>query len=294
MRGINLVASAFIVWSVSFHAQETPQHDSVMVRARVQHGGTSATVLAHQARPLHSAISAVAEEYGWLVEFEDPPYRSRYDLVDDTDPQWRANHPLDKSVTRIAGEAFQSQYEEGPDLTTDLGEERVLTKIVSDYNASGNPGRFFVRRESESRYAVIGQSVKDDNDRDQEVPAILDTPVSVASQTRGAIETVELILNALSAKTGQKVALMSYPANIFRPAQVTIGGTDVTARQLLLQTLDQASDRYTMMWSLLFGSDENTYFLNVTVRSQVKTDPNGRQGLTPVHRPKPGGAPSTR
>jgi hypothetical protein len=287
MRRIIVVASAFIFLSFCAYAQQTPQNDSVMVRGRVQHAGTSATVLAHQSRPLHSAISAIAEEYGWLVEFEDPPYRSRYDLVDSTDPEWRANHPLEKGVTRIAGEAFQSQYQEGPDLATASGEERVLTKVVTDYNKSGNPGKFVVRRESESRYAVIGQSVKDDNDRDQEVPAILDTPVSVASQTRGARETVQLILSTLSARTGQKVALMSYPANIFRTAQVTIGGTDVTARQLLLQTLDQASERYTMRWSLLFRFDENTYFLNVTVCSQVNTDPNGRQWLAPVLRSKP-------
>jgi len=50
---------------------------------------------------------AVSEEYGWLIDFEDLPYYSSYDLVDDTDPAWRAAHPGAKGSTAQQGAAFQ-------------------------------------------------------------------------------------------------------------------------------------------------------------------------------------------
>jgi hypothetical protein len=255
-----------------------------MIFAKVEHDTNTATVLAHQARPLQSALDAVEKEYGWVIDFEDPPYRSHFDLVDNTDPAWRASHPLEKGVTRIAGEAFQSQFPDGPDVNTAAGEERALNKIISDYNASGNPGKFILRRESEGRYAVIGQTVKDDNGGDREVSSILDTPISIPSQTRGGIQTVELILSTLSLKSGQHAALMSYPANVFRPARITIGGSDVPARQLLVQALDQMDSWYTMMWDLLFSFDQNTFFLNVGVQSKVMISPTGKKRLVAVHR----------
>ena len=264
MRVMSVIVSAAIAWSVCACAQQTPQPGSVMLHAHVLHDKTSVLVLAHQARPLQSALAAIAEEYGWVIDFEDPPYRSRYDLVDNTDPQWHANHPSEEGVTRIAGEAFESEFQEGLDIGTPSGEERVLNKIVSDYNTSGNPGKFAVHREGRGRYAVIGKFIKDESGRDRHVSAILDTPVSIATQRLSAMQAVALILDVLSVRTGQRVALMDFPVNAYNAAEVTVGGADETARHLLLQTLDQTDTA--LRWDLLFDNDSNTYFLTVSVR----------------------------
>ena len=74
-----------------------------MDRGVITYTGNAATVRANNARPLEQAIEAVREQYGWTVDFEDPPYESAYDLVDSTDPQWRKEHPTAKGVRRIAG-----------------------------------------------------------------------------------------------------------------------------------------------------------------------------------------------
>jgi hypothetical protein len=59
----------------------------------VQHHGAAGTLISNDPRPLMQAIEAISQEYGWTVDFEDPPYRSHFDLVDDTDSAWRANYP---------------------------------------------------------------------------------------------------------------------------------------------------------------------------------------------------------
>jgi hypothetical protein len=248
--------------------QQTSPSDGVMRFAVVQHGEGSAParVIAHEARPSQSALSAVAREYRWILYFEDPPYYSRhYDVVDDTDPKWRASHPAEKGALRIAGGAFESRYREGPDIHSSAGEEAALRTIVSDYNASGNPGKFILRRMGEG-YAVIGHAVKDDNGRDQEVSAILDTPISVPPQTRDPREAINLILETLSATTHRKFVFMSYPQNIFYSAgQVDFGGKDVPARKLLVEVLDGTCSWCLLQWDLLYDPDMNAFSFLVNV-----------------------------
>jgi hypothetical protein len=225
---------------------------------------------------LQSALSAVAREYGWILYFEDPPYYSHYDVIDDTDPKWRANHPAEKGALRIAGGAFESRYQEGPDIRRSAGEEATLKSVVSDYNAGGkNPGKFFVRRMGEG-YAVIGQAVKDESGRDQEVRAILDTPISIAPQTRDPREAVRLILTTLSARTKRRFVLMSYPLNIFRSAgQVDFGGKDIPARKLLVEILDETCSWCVLQWDLLYDPDLDAFCLNVNVATQAKMNTQG-------------------
>jgi hypothetical protein len=265
--------------------QQTLPSDGLMRLAVVEHGDGSAKVKAHQARPLQSALSAVALEYGWILYFEDPPYYSHYDVVDATDPEWRKSHPGEKGALRIAGEAFESHYREGPDIRAAAGEETTLKSIVSDYNASGNPGKFVVRRMGEG-YAVIGRAVKDENGRDQEVSAVLDTPISVPRQTRDPREAVKLILTTLSAATKRKFVFMSYPSNIFGSAgPVDFGGKDMPARKLLAEVLGQTCTWCFLQWDLLYDPDMNAFSLLVNVPAQAKTNAQGYTRLVPV-RPK--------
>src|SRR5256885_12438357 len=124
------------------------RHSRYMERAEVRRLTDSISVTANDARPLAQTVTALSEEFAWVIDFEDPPYYSKYDLVDDTASQWRAAHPSAKGVTVIAGDTFQTQFPESPNATSSLpGEEHILDKVVSDYNASTNPGRFSVRNE---------------------------------------------------------------------------------------------------------------------------------------------------
>jgi len=229
------------------------------------------------------AIITISQEYGWTVDFEDPPYRSHLDLVDDTDPVWRANHPNAKGVTRVSGGLFQSNFDEPSTISSGNAEEQVLQKLVSDYNSSANPGKFVVRKETEGRYAVIGASRRDDTGKDETVDALLDAAISIPVQQRTATATLQLIVDTLSAKTGVRVYLgtIGLSSDPLQGVELAIGGSNVPARTLLLQALDGAgnsrSSRGIFVWNLLFDADRNAYYLRPYTATKVETDADGRQ-----------------
>jgi len=247
-----------------------------MDRAEVRHLANSATITANSPRPLAQAVTALSEEYAWVIDFEDPPYYSKYDLVDDTASQWRAAHPTAKGVTAIAGDTFQAQFPENPRAgISPPDEERILDRVVSDYNASTNPGRFSVRNEGDGRFAIVGTYVKDNNGQDQTISPILDTPISIQADTRDALTTIHIILNALSAKSQIQVVPGLLALNALHQTQVTVGGENIPARTLLLQTLSAAKIK--LYWDLYYDHDVNGYAFSVLPLVKANYDVSGNR-----------------
>jgi hypothetical protein len=258
------------------------RHDRYKESADVQHLTDSITITANDARPLAQALTAVSEEFAWIIDFEDPPYYTKYDLVDDTAPEWKAAHPDTKGVTVIAGDTFQTQFpktSEGSISTTE--ERRILDKVVSDYNQSPNPGRFVVRDEGEGRFAVVGTHVKNKEGQHQAVSSILDTQISIQEETRDAYTTIETILNALSASSQVKVVPFTMPQRALAESQVTVGGQNVPARILLLQTLSAAKLKFA--WRLYYDNDVRMYGFNLTPLLRANYDESGNRTTQFVH-----------
>jgi hypothetical protein len=241
-------------------------------RAQVLHRQSSATVVANDARPLDQAITAIREEYGWAVSFEDPPYRSRFDLVESA--QLLRESGVHHRIP--AGGAFQSTYPEAPNLwSLASGEEEVLDKVVSDYNASRNPGKFVVRKQLDGTYTIIGDHIEDDNGNEVPVSSVLDTPITISTQTRYFAVTVNLILQTLSSRVGANIGYGGAGGGL-GTAQVTVGGTNVSARSLLLQAIDGA-EAANLMWDLLYDADGQAFYLNLTSAHRVNYDTFGRR-----------------
>jgi hypothetical protein len=252
-----------------------------MERGVVHHRADAATVIANDPRPLSQAIRAVSEEYGWVVHFEEPPYQSDLELIDDTALQWRAGHPSKKGVRIAAGGAFQSDYPEKPNLATSPAEEeRVLNKIVSDYNRSGNPGEYEVRRLGDGSFSIVGTQVKDPTGTNVPVPAILDTPLSIPTGTRSVWQTITLIARNLSEKSGVRVNRGPMPTNLLFQSQVTLGGENVPARTLLLQAF--AATKRELVWVLYYDANQPSYGLSAWIAQLAQYDSSGKRTTIPV------------
>ena len=263
---------------------------SFMSAAVVKHNAGAGTLTANDPRPLMQAVEAISQEYGWTVDYEDPLYQSHFDLVDSTDPDWRAAHPKEKGAMRVAGGLFQSNFSEP---STENGEEQVLEKLVADYNSSGNPGKFAVRKETEGRYAVVGVSRRDEAGRDQTVNALLDTLITIPVQQRDATATLQLIVDTLAATSGVHVKLgtIGLSSDPLQEATLTIGGANVPARTLLLQALDDVSNTSPHFggifdWNFLFDADSDAYWLRLRSATKTVTDANGRQVVQFIHHPR--------
>jgi hypothetical protein len=282
MRSIFSVLTFMLIASQA-RAQELRPAVKFVEHGTVQHRGTLALVLASDTHPLRQALEAVREEYGWVVDYEDPSFHSEHDFLDITNPEWRAVHPGERGQRILSGGAFHSEYAEPPNTATSVvEEEKVLNKIVADYNQSGNPGKFRVVREPGGRFAVIGAFVKDDVGRDEYVNPVLDTLISIPIETRSAKETVYLILDQLSAKTGIKFGYIEWGNTLLR-SRPTLGGENVSARSLLLQAI--ASVNRPLILELSYNPFAGVeYDLQIRIASLAKTDSAGRRTTIPIDR----------
>lgn len=253
------------VWAQSAARSEFLDH------AVIQHSGSVATVTVNYPEPLFQAISGIREEYGWQVNWEEAPTYSHFDRVDSTAPKWRAAHPDEKGVTRSAGGLFTSNFPDPTDASA-ATKALVLEKVIQDYNATDNPGKYALRTVADGQFTVVGTEVRDDTGALQETRPILDTPLTIEKKTRNVYETVWAILGALSAVAGKNVIMMSMPNNEFNSTQVTMGGRDVEARQLLREALDRTGRP--LLYTLGFDPDykSGTYILNVLVATKVEND----------------------
>jgi hypothetical protein len=251
--------------------------------AAIQHSGPVATVTANHPVPLFQAVSGIREEYGWQIDWEAAPTYSHFDVVDDTGPRWRAAHPDAKGVTRPAGGLFISTFPEPTD-TSAATKALVLTKVIQDYNATDNPGKYVLRSVADGQFTVVGIEVRDDTGTLREAHPILDTPVTIEKKTRSVYEAVWAILGALSVAAGKNVIIMSAPNNEFSNTQVTMGGRNIEARQLLREALD--STHRPLLYTLGFDPDykSGTYILNVLVAAKAEGDEVGGRRLIPIDR----------
>jgi len=290
MRWAILALTIFVTLFTGESVLKQQSRAQLMREGVVIRNGDTATVKANDPRPLAQAIQAVSEEYGWVVDYEDPLY-SDSELVDATNPKWRASHPDAPMVKGIRGGAFESAFNEPSALASTAGEEAALQKIVSDYNHSGNPGKFIVHDEGEEafnpeipgfkksvahRYSIVG------------VSGILDTTVSIPIEKRSAQATIELIAKELSTKTNVKVFGGASANNLLIQSQVTVGGEHLTVRNLLIQTLN-ATQR-PQIWRCLFDPGANIYVFNIHTAARVERDADGKKRLIwidspPVRRP---------
>lgn len=264
-------------------AQSSLNRPQFMERGLLRRDAQSTTILAKHPRPLLQAVLAASEEYGWVVDYEDPPY-SGYDLADDTDPRWRAAHPGMRGFTRPAGGYFESTYTEGsnPFAATEPDKRRILGKIISDYNASSNPGRFILRENGDGTYAIVGSGVRTGPTTVAPTAIILDTPISIPTGTRDALSTVQLILKALATRTDIMIIQGTMARNGLRQTTVTVGGDNIPARTLLLQTLAPTKRR--LVWQLLYDADPRMYALNLLSPQRIQFDTFGNTIRVPIDR----------
>ena len=278
----NVLTAMFLMLLCGIASAQSTIRPKYMERAALQHKDLQVSVLASYPVPLFQALCAVREEYGWSVNWEAAPAYSRFDLVDDTGPKWRAAHPGARGVTQPAGGTFVSAFPEPKDSSDADSERGALTKLIQDYNATDNPGKFLLRERPNGHFAVVGTKVRDDAGGLQEVVPLLDTRVSVAVQPRTVYDTLESIFRELSAATGSKVFIATFSSSLLDNTRVTVGGERVPARELLEQAL--GGTNRPLQYDLLYDADIPAYGLNLSVASRAGTGPRGQRRLVPIDR----------
>jgi hypothetical protein len=240
------------------------------------------TCIANDPRPLLQALDAISVEYGWSIDYEDPPYQSSLELAEVTDAKWRAANPTTPAFRLVRGGSFRTTYSESPDTaTSDKERATIIRKLVADYNASGNPGQFTVRENAGGRLEINGSSVRDERGAQLSKSSILDTPITVPTASKNAAEAVGNILKALNAKTKTKVGIGILPDNRMMQTQVKLAVTEMPARDALHQVLAQVKGQ--LYWRLLYDAGMQAYFFSVLDARRVQYDTFGHRQLIRIN-----------
>jgi len=262
-------------------SEQSTMRPKYLDRALVQHNNSEITVIANDSLPLLQAIDALRLEYGWQINWESAPCSSRFDVVDDTDPKWRAAHPADKGVTRPAGGLFTATLPE-PNNYDQNSKHLVLSKLVEEYNATDNPGKYMLRADADGQFTVVGTRVRDETGKLRETSPLLDTPLTLAKGSRNAEDTINSILSALESVTGQKVILAELSHSLLLNTKVTMGGEKIPARELLKQAF--ASTKQPLQYDLGFNPDMPAYILSTSLAMREEDDGLGGKRLVPIDR----------
>jgi hypothetical protein len=268
MYRLSRKATLFAALFVSLQVFAQPKPAALTGMARITRTNGLATVASNDPRPLDQAIIAVREEYGLLVDYEDPIYTAA-DLVDDTDPAWKETHPGRPSVTRVRGNSFSSSYSEAT-VTFPASREEPLRKILSDYNQSGNPGQFKLVKENKSRFAVV---------------PLLATPLDEVESLNAGLYTLADAVSALAAAISNtshiRVVVGSMPLGPVSQGTYRDDGKPELARNKLASILESAE--LPLVYGLLYDADSGQYFLNYFVARQAWTSATGERLLVPLH-----------
>jgi hypothetical protein len=235
--------------------QKPRETGAYLRQAAISEADGTIHIVANSPRPLAQTLDALQQKYGWVVDYEDPQFISKLDLVETEDPGSRA--PNSKLPGHLpAGGPFTVEFPAGtPD------EEKTLQLVVDSYNRSDNPGRFELRSSKPGGFFVVGAEARDARGKISHQRVILDVPITLAAQPRTASDTLKLICRKIAVQRGIPVRVGMSPRRLLDGASVTVGGTKVSARDLLLQTL--ASTHRRLYWRLLFDPNSKGYFFDV-------------------------------
>jgi hypothetical protein len=265
MRTRNCLLCALGVLAISSSFAQTTAETKYVARAMISRAGDTVHLSANDPRPLAQALDALQREYGWLVNYEDPQYVSKLDLVEVTNPPQHRNAGSDTQVHYPSGGVFNLDFPNGPAPHSSPDEPTTLRLLVDAYNRSDNPGRFELRKTAERRFDVVGTSAYDAMGHISQQTILLDLPVTMVDRQRSASKTIELICLQITERTHTKVTLGVFPMSL-QTMMVKVTGIKLPARTLLERALTATGRKF--IWRMFFDPDSKTYFLSCRLVQQ--------------------------
>ncbi len=214
---------------------------------------------------------------GYSVTYEEAPY-DKADLLADIRPHGaRFLYPrsvpmkvqLEGAKAVDGGTGVRTAYWQPEHPTLDGA---GLRRIVEQYNNSGNPGRFTLMVDEQGRYVHIVPAGQVVSGKLVEFQPILSTPVQMSPVTNLCTDTLRELFRQLKILRGANVVEGVVPIGNLIRGQCAISGNALTARDVLIQTLQQAwmccmdrSIRGQFVWGLLYDANVDKYFLSTAM-----------------------------
>jgi hypothetical protein len=198
-------------------------------RGRVERNGNEATLIVEGPRPVDSAASTLAREFGIRVNVEDPAYIFRDDVKDVTATVARSGQ-IPRRVLIPMGAKLEVHFILGSNgMPVDV--PVVLRSLVDAANAQFP---FQYRLDADGRwFTIIPTHTRDQLGQSVSTVPLLDRRVTIPPGTRPIMQSANLMAAALSAQTGLRVSC----------CQAGVGGIPWGLREIFFEATDEPARR---------------------------------------------------
>jgi hypothetical protein len=254
-----------------------PNYAAIREFGHIEWHGDSATLVAGSSRPLDMAAWTVSTCLGLSVSSEDPQYHYLGDLLDVTAPQWSAQHSDSHVYAGRPGkvEVTFSVLPNGSPSDID----QLLSEIAQQINEQ-QPYAFQVhirRLPDRAFYSFVPTRTRDEKGVLKNVPAYMDTSVTIPKQTSTIASLAWAMARSLSEASGLHIdccqtAVAGWP---WGGKSVTYQANGIPARKVLEDLMARTGEEesYSLRCEPL---DKRFCFINVeSVLNRVHTPSRG-------------------
>ncbi len=217
-------------------------------------------IVVDESRPLVELVTQLARK-GYLVSYEEAPYDDAALVVEVRPNGLRYRYPSWRSIK------FQLPDQAAPDAEPPAA---MLEAFIKQYQGSGNPGQFASLSDGEYLHVIPAARVS--GGAAQKFEPILSTHVSFFTEVRSCYETLSDLFTKIRAVRGVSMVLGVSPIGQLIGQQCAVLGQNLTAREALIQILQQVgaspvkeADPTYFSWLMMYDANMDYYVLNTVI-----------------------------
>ena len=231
-------------------------------------GFVSFPVKVSDPRPLAAAALQLQQRYGVAISYEDPPFSHPQDLV-----EVLVESPVpgaeETAILIPAGGGLEMKLGAEAGASVQLDPAAVLASLVMIYEKGDQPGRFQVVQDGEM-FHLLPTAMRQGTGALGPVTPLLDTVISLDGSPRRADVVLHKIRNKLHSASGVNIEVGMTPVQLLYDSTVSVGGTNLPARDLLVQFSEALPMPVT--WRLLWDATLETYYLNLVPVARASSE----------------------
>lgn len=211
-------------------------------------------------RPMAKAAEILSAQYASTITYEDPRYRFGPDITD------RASKFRKDYQQFPPGKAPKLLGPLGGTLSVSFSSKNLasmLQQLVGAQTQVGNGGHFQVEQTG-TFFHIVPYEVRDQNGSWIAQKTLLDAPISLPTQSRGAHAVLVVICEEVANANNQGILLATDPGpDTDDSPQYTLGATQEAGRSVLVRALTaMAAQTGPLTWQLYYEVETGHYFMN--------------------------------
>lgn len=222
-------------------------------------------------RSLMIALSEIQKATGTPISYEEPPYENAADLIQTTPGSHPGLRPM--IVARTSPNAVVVPL---PGLGTPSDPAIFVEAVLAAYHKAGLPGRYKVVRR-QNGIDLVPTGIAGLNGVMKTIAPIMSRPVAFPYAERSVVETLQLVVDAMSKAAGREVKLLMTPFTSGMPARIALSASGSSIADALSH-LATKTGIGEVSYLLAFDPNDNSYYLTVTgVSPDHPTGPGRRE-----------------